>query len=113
MAETAEHKAAPPAPDVPEVLGAALEFVNKASGSALALAMSSDHPNPDGVLMEIVDAGLALAPRLAVMVRDGVDRGAVLTQEEASFAARCVRLVFGDEAGGYADLLAKLETAGR
>lgn len=48
-----------------EALREALDFVNETSGAALGLAMSGDnHPNPDGVLMDISRKGMDLAPRL-------------------------------------------------
>ena len=105
--------------------------MNKAAGAALALAMSHGHPDPDRVLMEIVDEGLALAPKLAVLVREGVEvrsagRGVVFTDDELALVSRCVNVVFkrgsidggeavasSTKAGVFDGVLAKLKEAGQ
>lgn len=52
-----------------EALREALDFVNEASGAALGIAVSgSSHPNPDGVLMELSQKGMALASRLSTTI---------------------------------------------
>lgn len=43
----------------------ALAFIDKASGTALGVAMSGrDHPNPDGALTELAMEGIELSAEL-------------------------------------------------
>lgn len=52
-----------------DVLLAALCFVDKASGTALAIAMAgSNHPNPDEVLTDLAKEGMTLSSSIRATI---------------------------------------------
>lgn len=53
-----------------ELLRKALAFVDKASGTALGIAMSGrHHPNPDGTLTDLAQEGMALSEEIRSAIR--------------------------------------------